>query len=332
MQRVYGLIHQASAYTYPVLITGEKGAGKTRAAHVIHSLCPRKGSAFVISDCSNVAPTLAESELFGYEKGAFSGAAQAQWGLFAFARRSTVLLKEVGNLPLHVQGKFAAMLQEREFRPIGSSHPLPFNARVLATTSRDLRADVERGNFREDLFFRLSALQINVAPLRERKQDIPLLVDYFLEKCEAGQSRAKFSDAAMRYLCDQDWPGNVGELEGAVRRAISLTSGRAIEIGDLKLCVEPPIIVGGPLASHRILTIASARELLTRFAKPTAISSLPRECSESRNRLFSNVSNTIISAECSWRPRVSSAHNQSAPWTCRDRQRIGSPFYAGRLD
>ncbi len=240
MQRVYGLIHQASAYTYPVLITGEKGAGKTRAAHVIHSLCPRKGSAFVISDCSNVAPTLAESELFGYEKGAFSGAAQARWGLFAFARGGTVLLKEVGNLPLHVQSKFAAMLQEREFRPIGSSHPLPFNARVLATTSRDLRADVERGNFREDLFFRLSAMQINVAPLRERKQDIPLLVDYFLEKCEACQSRAAFSDAAMRYLCDHDWPGNVRELEDAVRRAISLASGRAIEIGDLKLCLEPP--------------------------------------------------------------------------------------------
>ena len=239
MQRVYGLIHQASASAYPVLITGEKGAGKTRAAHVIHSLCPRKGSAFVISDCSNVAPTLAESELFGYEKGAFSGAAQARWGLFAFARGGTVLLKEVGNLPLHVQSKFAAMLQEREFRPIGSSHPLPFNARVLATTSRDLRADVERGNFREDLFFRLTALQINFAPLRERKQDIPLLVDYFLAKSEAGQSKA-VSDAAMRYLCDHDWPGNVRELEDAVRRAMSLASGPAIEIGDLKLCLEPP--------------------------------------------------------------------------------------------
>jgi DNA-binding NtrC family response regulator len=239
MQRVYGLIHQASASTYPVLITGEKGAGKARAAHVIHSLCPRKGSAFVISDCSNVAPTLAESELFGYEKGAFSGAAQARWGLFAFARGGTVLLKEVGNLPLHVQAKFAAMLQEREFRPIGSSHPLPFNARVLATTSRDLRADVERGNFREDLFFRLSALQINLAPLRERKQDIPLLVDYFLEKCEAGQSKA-VSEAAMRYLCDHDWPGNVGELEEAVRRAMSLASGPAIEIADLKLGLELP--------------------------------------------------------------------------------------------
>lgn len=243
MQRLYGLIHKASANTYPVLITGEKGAGKTETARMIHSLCPRKGNTFVVSDCSNVAPTLAESELFGYEKGAFAGAAQAQWGLFAFAREGTVLLKEVGNLPLHVQSKFAAMLQEREFRPIGSSHPLPFNARILATSSRDLRPDVESGNFREDLFFRLSALQINLAPLRERKQDIPLLVDYFLEKlekCQEGQSKAKFSAEAMRYLCDQDWPGNVSELQNVVRRAVSMVSSLAIEVSDLELCLESP--------------------------------------------------------------------------------------------
>lgn len=239
MQRVYGLIHQASAYAYPVLITGEKGAGKTRAALMIHSLSPRKASAFVITDCSSVAPTLAESELFGYEKGAFAGAAHAQWGLFAFAREGTVLLREIGDLPLHVQNKLVAMLQRREFRPIGSGHPLPFNARVLATTSRDLRADVECGNFREDLFFRLSTTQINVAPLRERKEDILLLADYFLEKCENGGSRAKFSDAAMRHLSDHDWPGNVRELEEAVRRAASLASGRAIEVGDIKLHPEP---------------------------------------------------------------------------------------------
>ena len=240
MQRVYGLIHQASAYAYPVLITGEKGAGKTRAAQMIHSLSPRKKSAFVIADCSAVAPTLAESELFGYEKGAFAGAAQAQWGLFAFAREGTVLLREVGDLPLHVQSKFAAMLQGREFRPIGSSHPLPFNARVLATTSRDLCSDVARGNFREDLFFRLSAMQIRVAPLRERKEDIPLLIDYFLEKREDGQSRSKFSDAAMRCLRDYDWPGNVAELEETVRRADSLVSGPTIEVEDVRLRSEPP--------------------------------------------------------------------------------------------
>lgn len=240
MQRVYGLIHQASAYTYPVLISGEKGAGKARAAQTVHSLSQRQERAFVIADCSNLAPTLAESELFGYERGAFAGAAQSRWGLFAFAREGTVLLKEVGDLPLHIQNKFVQMLQAKEFRPIGSTHPLPFNARILATTSRNLRTDVERGNFREDLFLRLSAMQINMAPLRERKEDIPLLIDYFLEGCEVAQSRPKFSDAAMRYLCDHDWPGNVGELEDAVRRAVSLAVEPTIEIGDVKLYPEPP--------------------------------------------------------------------------------------------
>jgi len=240
MQRVYGLIHQASASAYPVLITGEKGAGKTRAAQMIHSLSARKASAFVIKDCSSIAPTLAESELFGYEKGAFAGAAHAQWGLFAFAREGTVLLREVGDLPLHVQSKLVATLQGREFRPIGSSHPLPFSARLLATSSRDLRTEVECGSFREDLFFCLNAMQIGIAPLRKRKEDIPLLADYFLEKCENGRSRAKFSDAAMRHLSDYDWPGNVRELEEAVRRADSRASGPAIEVADIKLHPEPP--------------------------------------------------------------------------------------------
>ena len=241
MQRVYALIHQASTYAYPALITGEKGTGKTLAAQTVHSLSQRKERACVIANCSSLAPTLVESELFGYEKGAFASASRAQWGLLAFAREGTVLLKEVGDLPLHVQNKFVQMLQEREFRPIGSSHPLPFNARILATTSRNLRTDVERGYFREDLFLRLSAMQINIAPLRERKDDIPLLIDYFLENCEdVGQSRAKFSGAAMRFLCDHDWPGNVRELEDAVRRAITLASGPMIEISDVKLCPEPP--------------------------------------------------------------------------------------------
>ncbi len=241
MQRVYSLIHQASAYEYPTLITGEKGSGKRLAAVTIHSLSHRKEKAFVVVDSSKLAPTLAESELFGYEKGAFAGASQTQWGLLAFAREGTVLLKEVGDLPLRVQSKFVQILQEKEFRPIGSNQALPFNARVLATTSRNLRNDVERGNFCEDFFFRLSAMQISLAPLRERKEDIPLLVDYFLEKCEgADPQKTKFSSAAMRSVCEHDWPGNVRELEAALARAISLRSGSVIEAGDIRLRPELP--------------------------------------------------------------------------------------------
>ena len=241
MQRLYSLIHQASTYGYPVLITGEKGTGKKLAAQTIHSLSQRKEKAFVVADFSKLAPTLAESELFGYEKGAFTGASQAQWGLLAFAREGTILLKEVGELPSHVQARFMQMLQEKEFRPIGSIHPIPFKARILATTSRDLQADVERGTFREDLFLRLNATPISLAPLRERKEDIPLLIDYFLEKHEAAEpSKTKFSAAAIQHLCAHDWPGNVRELEEKVRGAISVSSGPVIDVSDLKVTPELP--------------------------------------------------------------------------------------------
>lgn len=241
MQRLYSLIHQASTYSYPVLITGEKGTGKKLAAQTIHSLGQRKDKAFVVANFSTLAPTLAESELFGYERGAFTGASQAQWGLLAFAREGTILLKEVGDLPSHIQARFIQMLQEKEFKPIGSIRPIPFKARILATTSRDLQADVERGTFREDLFLRLNATQISLAPLRERKEDIPLLIDYFLEKNEAaGGAKAKFSPASVQHLCGYEWPGNVRELEEKVREAISASSGPIIEVGDLKLKPELP--------------------------------------------------------------------------------------------
>jgi len=240
MQRLYSLVHQAGTYAYPALISGEKGTGKTLAAQTIHSLGQRKEKAFVVADFSKLAPTLAESELFGYERGAFSGVSQTQWGLLAFAREGTILLKEVGELPLHVQTRFIEMLRAKEFKPIASIHPIPFKARILATTSRDLQADVERGTFRQELLLRLNTTQISLPPLRERKEDIPLLIDYFLEKYEgADQSKTQFSAAAIQYLCAQEWPGNVAELESRVREAISSRSGSVIDVGDLKLAPEP---------------------------------------------------------------------------------------------
>ena len=241
MQRLYGLIHQVSTYAYPVLIAGEKGTGKKLAAQTIHSLSGRRERAFVVADFSTLAPTLAESELFGYERGTFTGASQTQWGLLAFAREGTILLKEVGELPFHVQTRFVQVLQEKEFKPIGSNHPLPFKARILATTSRDLQAEVERGTFRQELFLRLNATQITLAPLRERREDIPLLIDYLLEKYEgAEQSKTKFSPAAIQHLCAHDWPGNVRELEEKVRQAISVHSGAIVDVSDLNLSPELP--------------------------------------------------------------------------------------------
>jgi DNA-binding NtrC family response regulator len=241
MQRLYSLVHQASNYAYPVLITGEKGTGKKLAAQTIHSLSQGKDKAFVVADFSALAPTLAESELFGYERGAFTGASQARWGLLAFAREGTVLLKEVGDLPYHVQTRFVQVLEAKEFKPIGSIHPLPFKARILATSSRDLQAEVKRGTFRQDLFLRLNATPINLAPLRDRKEDIPLLIDYFLERYGGtDQSKIKFSAAAIQHLCGHDWPGNVGELEEKVREAISACSGPIIDVSDVKLTPESP--------------------------------------------------------------------------------------------
>jgi DNA-binding NtrC family response regulator len=240
MQRLYSLIHQASTYAYPALITGEKGTGKKLAAQTIHSLGRQKEKAFVVVDFSSLAPTMAEAELFGYEKGAFAGASQAKWGQLAFARQGTVLLKEVGDLPFHLQARFFQMLQENEFRAIGSAHPIPFKARVLATTSRDLQADVERGAFRRDLFLRLNTTQISLAPLRERKEDIPLLTDYFLEKYEGVDHSTKFSAAAIQHLCAYDWPGNIRELQKRIQQAISSHSGSVVDVGDLKLTPDLP--------------------------------------------------------------------------------------------
>jgi two-component system response regulator AtoC len=241
MQRVYSLVHQSGSFTYPALIVGEKGTGKKLAAETIHSLSQRKEKAFIVADCANLPPTLVESELFGYEKGAFSGARQTQWGLLAFAREGTILLKEVGDLPLHVQGRIVQMLDEKEFRAIGSTQPLPFKSRVLATSSRDLRCEVERKNFREDLFVRLSATQIALPPLHERKEDIPLLIDYFLETYQAANAPAqRFSADAIEHLCQQEWRGNVRELQEVVRRTASATSGPVIEVNDLRLRVELP--------------------------------------------------------------------------------------------
>lgn len=241
MQRVYTLIHQASNYAYPVLIAGEKGTGKELAAQTIHSLSRRKDKAFVIADFSTLAPTLAESELFGYEKGAFAGASQTKWGLLAFARQGTILLKEVGELPNHVQARVVQLLQDKEFKPIGSIHPIPFKARILATTSCDLQTEVEKGRFREDLFGLLNATPLSLAPLRERKEDIPLLADYFVERYEGpDQPKTKFSASAMHQLCVHNWPGNVRELEQRVKQAVSACSGQIIEVSDLKLTPESP--------------------------------------------------------------------------------------------
>ncbi|MGB8849116.1 MAG: sigma-54 dependent transcriptional regulator, partial [Candidatus Acidiferrales bacterium] len=234
MQRVYKLIEKVSKHTYPVLVLGESGTGKELVARSIHYLGARQHKPFVPVDCSALTPTLIESELFGYVKGAFTGAVQNKQGLLEAADSGSLFLDEIGDLPVDLQAKLLRALQEREIKPVGSTERVTISARVIAATNRDLEGAVRNGSFRQDLFFRLNVVQIKLPPLRERKTDIPLLVNAFLEKFSQAGARAHTIAAdAMARLIAYDWPGNVRELENAIERAVALSSGPFLQIADL---------------------------------------------------------------------------------------------------
>jgi DNA-binding NtrC family response regulator len=234
MQRVYRLIEKVSQHNYPVLILGESGTGKELVARSIHFSGPRKNKPIVPVDCSALVPTLIESELFGYVKGAFTGAMHNRQGLMEVANNGTLFLDEIGDLPIDLQAKILRALQEKEVRPVGSTDRVPITVRIIAATNRDLDAAVRQGNFRQDLYFRLNVVQIKLPPLRDRKGDIPLLVNSFLEKFSGPDIEPqRVSEDAMTRLMAYDWPGNVRELENAVERAIALGSGPILHVGDL---------------------------------------------------------------------------------------------------
>jgi DNA-binding NtrC family response regulator len=234
MQRVYRLIEKVSQHNYPVLILGESGTGKELVARSIHFSGPRRNKPFVPVDCSALVPTLIESELFGYVKGAFTGAQHSKQGLLEAAGEGTLFLDEIGDLPVDLQAKLLRALQEREIKPVGSTERVGVRARVIAATNRDLDAAIRSGSFRQDLFFRLNVVQIKLPPLRERRSDLPILVNTFLEKFSDPQRQVRtISDDAMRRLMAYDWPGNVRELENAVERAVALGSGPILHVGDL---------------------------------------------------------------------------------------------------
>ncbi len=234
MQRVYRLIEKVSQHNYPVLILGESGTGKELVARSIHFLGSRRNKPFVPVDCSTLVPTLIESELFGYVKGAFTGAVQSKMGLMESAGSGTLFLDEIGDLPVDMQAKLLRALQEKEVKPVGSTDRIPISTRIIAATNHDLENKVRQGQFRQDLYFRLNVVQIKLPALRERKSDIPLLVNAFLEKfSDANNSIRTISEEAMARLLAYDWPGNVRELENAVERAVALGSGPILHVGDL---------------------------------------------------------------------------------------------------
>ena len=239
MEKLYRIIAKAAHSTHPVLILGESGTGKELVARSIHFSGPFRDKPFIPVDCGSLVQTLIESELFGFVKGAFTGATHAKDGLLTIAEGGTVFLDEVGELPVDLQAKLLRAIQEKEVRPVGSTKRVPINVRILAATNRDLEQGVAQGTFRRDLYFRLNVLSLRIPALRERRQDIPLLAAHFLDRMtrSSGQERVS-SDDAMKAMLAYDWPGNVRELENCLERACALTTGPVLHVGDLPPAVS----------------------------------------------------------------------------------------------
>ena len=230
MQEIYRLIAKVAPTNSTVLITGESGTGKELVARAIHFNSQRKDRPFVPVDCAVLSENLLESELFGHIKGSFTGAIVTKPGLFEVADGGSIFLDEIGNISLAMQGKLLRFIQEREFTPVGGTKLKKVDVRLIAATNRDLQEKIKEGTFREDLFYRLNIVPISLPPLRERKEDIPLLTIHFLKKyCqEMGKNPKAFSPAAMDLLMRYSWPGNIRELENIVERALVMTEEETI--------------------------------------------------------------------------------------------------------
>ena len=240
IQDVLRMISRLKDTRTPVLILGESGTGKELVARAIHFRGSFAKQPFVAVDCGSLVPTLIESELFGYEKGAFTGALKSKTGLFQSANGGTIFLDEIGELPLELQAKLLRVLQEKEIRPVGSNQRVKVDVRVIAASNRDLEAEYQKGTFRKDLYFRLNVVTVHLPALRERRSDIPVLVHWFLDRYAPGSS-IQVTSAAMKCLLQYDWPGNVRELENCIERAIALGDRSKIDISDL-----PASIAAGP--------------------------------------------------------------------------------------
>ena len=270
MQRAWKLIERAAPTDTTVLITGETGTGKELVARLIHKLSPRAAREFVAEDCNAVAPTLLESELFGHERGAFTGADRPRIGVFELADGTTLFLDEIANLPLEAQARLLHLLQEREFRRLGGRRMIRSDFRLITATNADLAACVRAGTFREDLFHRLSVVRIDLPPLRERRQDIPLLVSYFVNHKRLRLKRpgvCRVSHDAVDLLLSYNWPGNVRELENLVETAILECPGDTIEAAHLLFATGagpqgPPVEdLDAPLRVARQRVLASFERL-----------------------------------------------------------------------
>jgi two-component system, NtrC family, response regulator AtoC len=241
MREIFATIERVAPTRATVLLCGESGVGKDMIARAIHHHSPRTDRPFVKINCTALPENLMESELFGYEKGAFTGANTTKPGKFEQADTGTVFLDEIGDVPGSIQVKLLRILQEREFERLGSNKTRHIDVRVLAATNVDLRAALEQGTFREDLYYRLNVLPINIPPLRDRKEDIPFLANHFVRKFrkDLGSRVESISDGAMERLMSYPWPGNVRELENVVERSMVLASAPVLDAADVKLDMAP---------------------------------------------------------------------------------------------
>ncbi len=230
MLKIFQLIQRVAPSPSSVLITGESGTGKELVARAIHNLSDRADKPFVVVNCGGIPENLLESELFGHKKGAFTGADRDKLGLFALADKGTIFLDEIGELPLTLQVKLLRVVQQRSFTPVGGTQPVEVDCRIIAATNRNLEQEVMDGNFREDLFYRLNVIHIRVPPLRERKEDIPLLVQYFMDKYSKLHNKKVqgISNFALQALMEYPFPGNVRELENIIERCVALSSSSLI--------------------------------------------------------------------------------------------------------
>jgi len=241
MQEILALVERVAPANSTVLLGGESGVGKDLIARAIHQHSRRASGPFVKINCTAIPENLLESELFGYEKGAFTGAVTSKPGKFELADKGTIFLDEIGDVPSVIQVKLLRVLQEREFEHLGGTRTLKVDVRLVAATNRDLRAALEQGTFREDLYYRLNVVPISIPPLREHKEDIPYLVDHFIERfaSESGKQISGIAPAALKLLMDFHWPGNVRELENIIERAVAFADGASIDVRDIRLDLSP---------------------------------------------------------------------------------------------
>jgi len=278
MRAVLDLVDRIAATKTTVLITGESGTGKERVARAIHDRSDRRSGPFLVVNCGALPEALMESELFGHEKGAFTGAQSRHRGLFREADRGTLMLDEVGELPASLQVKLLRVLQERSVRAVGATQETTVDVRVLAATNRDIEAEVARGAFRQDLYYRLNVIRVGLPPLRDRREDIPLMAERFLRRfsSEMGKDVAGFSADALRALERYSYPGNVRELENVIERSVALAGARSIGLGDL-----PAEVAGAASApAGEILTLppegANLDELLNEVERRLLLSAIDR--------------------------------------------------------